>query len=83
MVAVTAAPLGLVEEAFAAAEYDFAGITCFDLFGLRVAVEDGYAGTGTTLRAGRICYFNSHDSVLVPCHDHDGHVPGAEGQPTL
>ena len=66
MTAGAAGPLGLVEEADAAAEYDFAGFTSFQLIRGRVAVEDGYAGTGTAIRAGRVCFSLSHDSVLTP-----------------
>ena len=83
MVTVTAGPLGLVEETYAAAEYDFAGRVFLNHFRTGVAVDDGYAGTGTTIRASRICFSNSHDTVLAPCNDRSGHVPGAEGQPTL
>ena len=82
MVAGTAGPLGLVEETYAAAEFDLAGRTCFQLLGIRITVEDGYAGTGATIGAGMIWFCLPHDSVLVPCNDHDGHVPGEEGQPT-
>ena len=74
--------LGLVEEAYAAAKYDFADCVFLNHSLAGVSVKDGYAGTGTTTRAGRICYFSLHGTVLVPCNDHDGHVPGAEGQPT-
>ena len=83
MTAGSAGPLGLVEETYAAAENDLAGFTSFQLIRGRVAVDNRDAGTGPAIRAGRICFSLSHDAVLVPCNDRSGHVPGAEGQPTL
>ena len=65
MVTGAAGPLGLVEETYAAAEYDFAGRTCFNHSEAGVAVEDGYTGAGTTIRAGRFRFFISHNSVLA------------------
>ena len=66
MVAGTAGPLRLVEGADAAAKFDLAGRTCFQLPGIRVTVDNRDAGTGTAPWAGRVCFSLSHDSVLTP-----------------
>ena len=75
--------MGLIEGNDAASEFDLAGCASFQLIRGRVAVDNRDAGTGPAIRAGRICFSLSHDAVLVPCNDRSGHVPGAEGQPTL
>ena len=66
MVAGTAGPFRLVEGADAAAEFDLAGRTCFQLPGIRVTVDNRNARMGATIRAGRVYFSLSHDTVLTP-----------------
>jgi hypothetical protein len=65
VVAGSAGPLGLVEEAYAAAEFDLAGIASLQLVRIGVAVNNRGAAMGATLRADGICFSLSHDSVLA------------------
>ena len=76
MMAGFAGPPWFVEGDDATAEFNLTCRTSFLLIRIREAIDNRDAGEGTALRAGRV-YFNlSHDSVLSPFNDRNGHVLG-------